>query len=115
MKIKNCPNEAWNYEFIVAYNFSDGLVYYAHTTNGFEAEKMAHEIENGIIIHNVRIQGKVQEPKEEPKEKTYIFTGIWSYCCDATSKEEAIEKFANAEDWEFEMDFENHEITELKD
>lgn len=111
MKIKNCPNEAWNYEFIVAYNFSDGLVYYAYTTNGFEAAKMAHEIENGIVIHNVRIQGC----KKEKPMKTYIFSGVWTYTCEARSREEAEEMFNDAEISEFQIDFDFCNVDKLED
>lgn len=55
--IMGCPKEAWNYEFIVVSNIDGNLIYYNHTTNGFKAEKMASEIPNGLIAHNVRISG----------------------------------------------------------
>ena len=57
INIKNCPKEAFNYEFIVV---SNNLEYIAHTTNGFEAENFAKQAD-GFIIHNVRIQGKRKE------------------------------------------------------
>lgn len=58
MIIKNCPKEASDYEFIVAYKNKNEIEYFTHSTNGFEAEKTANSLKNGIIIHNVRIQGK---------------------------------------------------------
>lgn len=57
INIMGCPKEAWNYEFIVVSNVDGNLIYYNHTTNGFKAEKMASEIPNGLIVHNVRISG----------------------------------------------------------
>lgn len=58
MNIKNCPNEAWEYEFIVARSVLNEYYYLGHYTNGFEAERKALQYNNGIVIHNVRIQGK---------------------------------------------------------
>ena len=46
-----------NYEFIVAREVNDEFWFYGAYTNGFKAEYVAKEI-NGIIFHNVRIQGK---------------------------------------------------------
>lgn len=57
IKIKNCPKEASDYEFIVV---TKDLEYIIHTINGFEADKLAHQID-GFVIHNVRIQGKRRE------------------------------------------------------
>lgn len=108
MNIANCPKEAWDYEFIVVYNMSDDFSYYSHTANGFEAEQMAKEIASGLIIHNVRIQGH----KEPPKEKLYTFYGSWSWGCYAKSKDEAIIKFNN-EAYPEELDISHYEeITE---
>lgn len=109
MNIANCPKEAYNYEFIVVYNMTDELAYYAHTADAFEAEQMAKEITNGLIIHNVRIQGY----KEPPKEKLYIFHGSWSWSCYAESKEKAFEKFYDS--YSEEYDISHYESVEVED
>lgn len=57
IKIKKCPKEASDYEFIVV---TKDLEYITHTINGFEADKTAQQI-GGLVVHNVRIQGKKKE------------------------------------------------------
>lgn len=99
MEIKNCPKEAYDYEFIVITN---DLEFVACTTNGFEADALAQGI-HGFVVHNVRIQGK------KPKEKWYEFTGTWSWGCYATSIKEAESKLKEdvyAED--LDIDFDNY-------
>lgn len=108
MTIKNCPKEAYDYEFIVVDNIGGDFSYYSHTANGFEAEQMAKKIANGLIIHNVRIQGH----KEPPKKKLYTFYGSWFWNCYANSKVEAIAKF-NSEAYTEELYISDYEeITE---
>ena len=55
--IKNLPDYANNYEFIVVYLADGKYCFYGAYLNGFEAEKIALAID-GMIVHNVRIQGK---------------------------------------------------------
>ena len=57
IKINNKPADADNYEFIVAKNCNGEFWFCGAYSNGFKAEQMATEI-NGVIFHNVRIQGK---------------------------------------------------------
>lgn len=56
IKINNKPEYADHYEFIVVRNVDDQLWFYGAYSNGFKADKVAHEI-GGLVIHNVRIQG----------------------------------------------------------
>ena len=56
MTIQNKPNYADDYEFIVARECDGEYWFWGAYANGFEAEKAATEI-NGVIFHNVRIQG----------------------------------------------------------
>ena len=55
--INNMPSYAADYEFIVVTKNDDELWFYGAYADGFKAEKVASDID-GIIIHNVRIQGK---------------------------------------------------------
>ena len=57
MEIKNAPNYAKNYEYIVAQVINGEYIFHAVYTNGFLADDAASELENGIVFHNVRIQG----------------------------------------------------------
>ncbi len=94
MMIKNCPKDAFNYEFIVVTKEGDNLIFQGCFKNGFEAENYATSFFDqgeASIVHNVRIQGY----KEPPKEKGYTFSGSWSWSCYANSKDEAIAKFHN--------------------
>lgn len=55
--INNMPEYAKDYEFIVAREVDNEYWFYGAYVNGFKAEQVAVEI-NGVIFHNVRIQGK---------------------------------------------------------
>lgn len=57
IKIQNEPAYAKDYEFIVARECDGEYWFWGAYENGFTAEKAALEID-GIIFHNVRIQGK---------------------------------------------------------
>lgn len=108
MMIKNCPKEAYDYEFIVVDNVNDEMIYHGHTASGYEAEQMAKELSHSLIVHNVRIQG-YRKPQEQ---KYYSFSGTWSWGCYANSKEEAIAKF-NDEAYIEELDISDYEeVTE---
>lgn len=58
LKINNCPNYAFDYEFIVVRKIDEEFWFYGAYTNGFKADQIAYNI-NGEVIHNVRIQGKI--------------------------------------------------------
>lgn len=58
IRINNKPNYANEYEFIVAREVDGEYWFYGAYADGFKAEKVAMEID-GIIFHNVRIQGKL--------------------------------------------------------
>lgn len=55
--INNLPEYASDYEFIVVRFIDCALWFYGAYTDGFKADAIATEID-GIIFHNVRIQGK---------------------------------------------------------
>lgn len=57
IKINNEPDYAKDYEFIVARYCEGEYWFYGAYENGFFAAQVAESIENGIIFHNVRIQG----------------------------------------------------------
>lgn len=57
MFIYNKPKYADDYEFIVAREVNNEFWFYGAYADGFKAECVAKEI-NGVIFHNVRIQGK---------------------------------------------------------
>ena len=57
MNINNKPAYADDYEFIVARKDNNEFWFWGAYEDGFIADKAAHEI-NGVIFHNVRIQGK---------------------------------------------------------
>ena len=57
-RIKNCPDYAKDYEFVVVRQDDNGdYWFWGAYENGFKAEQACLEI-GGIIFHNVRIQGK---------------------------------------------------------
>ena len=64
----NIPEEAFDYEFIVCFKDEkkkkDFLFYFSYTVDAFEAERTCLSLYNmgvePIILHNVRIQGKVR-------------------------------------------------------
>ena len=53
----NAVHPVRKYEFIVVRNVDDENWFYGAYTDGFKATKVACEI-GGVVIHNVRIQGK---------------------------------------------------------
>lgn len=57
IKIQNEPAYAKDYEFVVARKYDGEYWFWGAYENGFIADKVAHNI-NGVIFHNVRIQGK---------------------------------------------------------
>lgn len=52
----NAPEYASHYEFVVAREIDGDYWFWGAYADGFKADQIAHEID-GIIIHNVRIQG----------------------------------------------------------
>ena len=58
-RIKNCPDYAKDYEFVVARKVDGEYWFYGAYANGFKAEQDCVKI-GGVIFHNVRIQGKRQ-------------------------------------------------------
>jgi hypothetical protein len=60
MTIYNRPETPYRYEFEVVIPVEeDTYMHIGFYTNGFEAEKKALMV-GGIIIHDVRVQGKVR-------------------------------------------------------
>ena len=57
MELKNVPEYAHHYEFMVCREYDGALWFYGAYSDAWKAEQVCHEIENGIIVHNVRIQG----------------------------------------------------------
>lgn len=55
--INNLPKYATDYEFIIATENNNEFWFFGAYENGFEADRIASQID-GIIFHNVRIQGK---------------------------------------------------------
>ena len=112
MNFDNIPEDAFNYEFIVATKVNDELIYIGAFANGQEAEQLALCYSGGFIIHNVRIQG-YRAPK------TYTITGKWTWTCGARTKEEAWKQFDDSlfdthelEAYGFSFDFDSAKITE---
>ena len=92
--IINEPEEAKNYEFIVVKPIdyvAESYLFMGMYKNSFEAEQVARR-NDAIIIHNVRIQGY----KEPPKERHYMFSGTWHWDCYAESEEDAIAQWEEA-------------------
>lgn len=59
MIINNKPDYADDYEFIVARKCDDGEYWFwGAYSDGARAEQAASELNNSVIFHNVRIQGK---------------------------------------------------------
>jgi hypothetical protein len=61
-------------------------------TDGFRAEECAKSLRDGVVIHNVRIQGF------EPEKHTFTFNGVWHWECEAENDIEAIKQFYDAID-----------------
>ena len=57
MNLMNMPEYANDYEFVVAREIDGDFWFWGAYENGFKAEQVAMEI-GGVVIHNVRIQGK---------------------------------------------------------
>ena len=89
--IENCPAEAWNYEFIVCEALDDRLVYNGCCRSAVNAEEMARNLNYGVVVHNVRIQG-YRDPRPM---KRFTFSGKWSWDCLAHDLEEAKQKYYN--------------------
>ena len=87
--IENCPAEAWNYEFIVCDARDNGLGYNGCCRSADNADEMARGLNNGIVVHNVRIQG-YQDPR---LMKHFTFSGKWYWECVAHDLEEAKRKY----------------------
>ena len=100
MIIRNMPDNAMEYEFIVAIPNGGHYTFIGMYADGHVAEKTALEY-GGVVIHNVRVQGH-QESK--PKEKYYTFSGSWSWGCWATNEEEAHNKFDDTDLDELDID-----------
>ena len=58
IKIHNMPDYAKDYEFLVVRVVNGEYWFYGAYTNGFLADNIAVEIKNGVVVHNVRIQGR---------------------------------------------------------
>ena len=101
--IRNMPDEAANYEFVVVIPNVDHYTFIGMYTDGHKAAKAALEY-GGIVIHNVRIQG-YQKPK--PEKKHYTFSGGWSWDCWATDVEDAERQFFKAYDEDINIDYEH--------
>ena len=104
--IRGLPDEANDYEFIVVKQTPTGLDYVAHTEYGWEAEEVALAEPYALVLHNVRIQGK----REKPKTQYYVFSGMWSWACEASSREEAIKLFDEAYAEDINIDFDHYEL-----
>ena len=98
--------EASDYEFIVVVQRSDGLYYMGAFEHRHEAEELALSFKTGLIIHNVRIQGK----REKPKKKYYTFSGLWSWGCWAENLDDAKRQFDEASFEDVDVDFDHVEI-----
>lgn len=57
LNVMNAPADAFDYEFVVVREIDGDYWFWGKYTDGFKAEQAALEID-GLIIHNVRIQGK---------------------------------------------------------
>lgn len=53
--INNKPDYAKDYEFIVARYVDGEYWFYGAYSDGFKADKVANEIFNAVIFHNVKI------------------------------------------------------------
>lgn len=57
LTIKNLPEYANDYEFVVVRKIDDYFWFWGAYAEGYKAERIARDID-GLIVHNVRIQGK---------------------------------------------------------
>lgn len=57
LNILNAPDDAFDYEFVVVREIDGDYWFWGKYADGFKAEQAAIEI-GGLIVHNVRIQGK---------------------------------------------------------
>ena len=90
MEIKNLPKAAKCYEFIVAENRNNNLYFVDMFTEGHRAEECAKSLRDGVVIHNVRIQGF------KPENHTYTFNGTWHWECEAENEIEAVKQYYDA-------------------
>lgn len=58
LNILNCPAYANEYEFVVVRKIDNDFWFWGAYSNGFRAEQAALSV-GGLIIHNVRIRGKI--------------------------------------------------------
>ncbi len=56
LNLINAPEYASHYEFVVAREIDGDYWFWGAYADGFKADRVAREID-GIVIHNVRIQG----------------------------------------------------------
>lgn len=54
--IKNMPEYANHYEFVVARKVDGDFWFYGAYRDGWKADQIAHDV-GGVVFHNVRIQG----------------------------------------------------------
>ena len=104
--IRGLPDEANDYEFIIVKQTPTGLEYVAHTENGWEAEEVALAEPYALVLHNVRIQGK----REKPKNKYYTFSGMWSWGCWAENIDDAKRQFEDVYNEDIDIDTDHVEI-----
>ena len=57
LTIKNLPEYANDFEFVVVRKVDDDFWFWGAYAEGYKADRIAHEV-GGLIVHNVRIQGK---------------------------------------------------------
>lgn len=79
--ILNEPDEAKDYEFVVAVPYGENFLFFGEYENGYEAEEDARK-NNGIIFHNCNIQGKI-------KRKNYKVSLSFEHDVTAISEDEA--------------------------
>lgn len=59
IEIQNCPSEIYSkYEFIVCRNYENQLWFWGAYSNSSFAYKVASNLKNGIVIHNI---GKIEK------------------------------------------------------
>ena len=56
--INNKPAYADDYEFIVARKVDNEFWFFGAYSDGFKADNVASALEDAVVFHNVRIQGK---------------------------------------------------------
>ena len=90
VNIENCPDDAWNYEFIIC-DATDGKLTYIDAAPLASAANSVAETCEGtpVIVHNVRIQG-YRDPRPM---KHFCFIGKWYWDCFAHDLEEAKRKY----------------------